>query len=160
MKRSSALLAAIATCGAAALLTSWDRPPAVAAPPATGPTGLPVTLADVRARGMTGDLGVAMGKVVPVRGTIVDGRTLRFKDAEGRTYADVDQVDGRALTPAVRIEIRPHRFANPPFAPPAAGTVVNIAGYETGEYTGIVAGCKSPGADTSYFFRNYFVVVR
>ena len=130
----------VRACAAAVLLAGCaGRTAPGGGPPADAPAG-PIPLADVQARGIAGQLGVPLGKIVRIAGVVVDGGTLPDKASQSRTFVRVDVVDGRRLDTPVLVELSIDNRANDPVRKPSHDQPVRLVGWETGGYTGAVEG--------------------
>ena len=69
-------------------------------------TTLPVSVADLRQRAVTGELGVPLGTVVPIRAEVVAGRHLRMKLYASSYLLRVTHVDGKLLPAAPILPFR------------------------------------------------------
>ena len=118
----------------------------------------PIPVAEVRARGVLGELGEPLGAIVSIVGVAVDGDSLRRKDAAGNWYLRVSRVEKRTLPAPVLLKLtlgRPAKLT--------ANQNLTCIGYETGGYIGIAPReleYVDPYAAVGWTFETRFVVLK
>jgi hypothetical protein len=104
-------------------------------------------------------LGVALGTVVSVEGKMVADDFRRSRADVGKTFVRIQKVNGKALPKPVLLAVSQFSFHKVKL--PAPGKTVNLAGYQTGGYTGIPRAAFQyiPQVATAGFqFETYFQV--
>ena len=138
---------------------------ALAAAPATRPiTRLaePVTLEEVRERGLAGRLGPRLGTVLTVAGVVVENRSRAKADEGEPFFLRIDAVDGRPLATPVLYAASAMDVARD--APGLkVGDRFRCAGFETGDFRGAADGefrYVESYADQSFHFAPRFAVLK
>lgn len=111
----------------------------LAGPPATAPAARPISLTEVRERGIAGRLGPALGTVIKVEGAVVVDDSRAKSDEEEPFFLRVELVNGRPLeTPQL------YAAGAMPLARDVPGLKIGdrfrCAGYETGDFRGAADG--------------------
>ncbi len=170
LRPTLAIGAVLGLCGCIARPVSPATTPSTTRPNLLCVDGQPdqkglIPITEIYSRGIAGFTGERMGKIVTVRGTVINGASLDQGNGLPKliatsTFLDVDRVDGRELKPPARLFLESNRKC--------AGRVT-LRGYETGDYTGQVndpegrkaaAGEKFVAiAQTGFRFRSEFVVL-
>ena len=99
----------------------------------------PISYSDVQSRGVVGQLGLKLGTVANVSGTIISGSELRTKEADGRYFLKISHVDGKRLDSTVVLAYRIPSWANVKLLP-IAGKSVELKVFEEGEFSGLPNG--------------------
>jgi hypothetical protein len=108
-----------------------------------------------------GHLGEPLGTVVRVTGIAIDGDTLKFKAASGKTYLRIATVNGKELERPIDFE-----FYRAPeeVKKPAAGEKFDYYVHEYGHFDGEVTPPKElgikdvPVANDGFHYRRYVTV--
>jgi hypothetical protein len=134
--------------------------PARQKPPTAEPA--PPSVDAFTGKGMpVGHLGVPLGTVVRVAGEAIDGDTLMYKAASGKTYLRIATVNGKDLEHPVDFE-----FARAPkdVKKPTAGEKFDYYVHEYGHFDGEVKLPKELGikkemiANDGFYYRRYVTV--
>jgi hypothetical protein len=128
-----------------------------AATPATHPTSQPVSLDEVRERGVIGQLGVPLGTMVEVTGTVVPNNSRRKADGGEPFFLQIYAVDGKPLTKPVEYAFRERLPGY--VTSPKVGESFDLRGYETGGYDGVPLHYSAPWQDTGFYFTTKFLVL-
>ena len=99
----------------------------------------PISYSDAQSRGVVGQLGLKLGTVANVSGTIISGSELRTKEADGRYFLKISHVDGKRLDSTVVLAYRIPSWANVKLLP-IAGKSVELKVFEEGEFSGLPDG--------------------
>lgn len=128
------------------------------ASPVLAQEGEPVKVSDIRAQGVTGDLGLPLGTLVTVEGIVVDGDELRTQATSGRTLLRVEKVGETELPTPVMYPFP----ENSDLERPAAGESFSGVVYETGGFVGAPEGLfehVEPFATVGFHFQTRLVWV-
>ncbi|MBA4149747.1 MAG: hypothetical protein H0X66_16665 [Verrucomicrobia bacterium] len=116
----------------AALCTLSGQPTAT---PHKEPNRIVMKVSDLdRTWTMEGRLKLALGTVVTVDGTIIDGDTLRVKAFQGKTLLSVEKVQGKRLLEPIVFRFR---YVQEPSEMPKFGSKIQFVGFESGEFAGV-----------------------
>lgn len=130
MKTAIAILAVILV---AAAQTQDDKP-------------TPLGLAEIQQKGVEGRLGVPLGNVVEIKGTIVSGRATRRKALSSLYLLDVTEIEGKKLDNAIRL-----KFSVPPIAnAKIASTHFGLYELKNGERPKILSSDKLAELEKGY----------
>jgi len=116
----------------------------------------PITVTELRARGVLGELGEPLGKIVVVTAVVVDGNSLRTKEASGALYLRITRVGERTLASPALLSVADRSQLKP-------GQTLRCAGYETGGFSGIVPHefeYIEAYAAYGYTFKTHWVVLK
>lgn len=113
---------------------------------------------------ITGRLGLALGAIVKVTGTFVDGTATRAKALEGRVLLRVETVDGRVLAePVESLYVdESGSYGEKHLRKQLPSSPKTVFVYETGGFSGIPADLfkyKLPSAGRSFGFATHLVIV-
>jgi hypothetical protein len=99
----------------------------------------PISYFEVQTRGVVGQLGLKLGTIANVSGTVIPGSELRTKAAEGRYFLKISRVDEKLLDSPVILA-----FYIPPWVnvnlSQSAGQAVELMVFEEGEFAGLPNG--------------------
>jgi hypothetical protein len=125
----------------------------------------PISLEEIRERGISGELGPRLGAIVEVAGEFV-ANTQRTKATSAEKFMlSITSVKGHRLNAPVQYPLSKSPFIKPEFklrVPPKIGDKFRFIGYETGSFTGSPEGefdYVEPYATTDYFFDTSFEVI-
>lgn len=121
----------------------------------------PISLQELRARGVAGPLGPRLGTIVEITGVAVANTSRAKAEADLPFRLRVDTLDGKPLKESV---IYPFVRADTELtlAAPAVGDTFHYIGYETGGFTGSPEDehhYVAPRTTTGYAFETWFVVL-
>jgi hypothetical protein len=163
MSRSHLALFLLAACALAITALphmAANDPPVQQQAPAVAPAP-PISLDDIRQRGIQGRLGHRLGTIITIQGEVVNPTDPPSKLDLGQTLLEVRAVNGILLVKPTIIYFTPFRFSE--VQKPSVGTKFEYIGYETGGYSGIVDGefdYIPAYASTGYSFTTSFLILR
>ncbi len=108
-----------------------------------------------------GTLGEALGAIIQIKGVFLDGDELRSKADEGKSFLDVQAVNGKTLVKAVRIELRTFSWLDVKLDQLTHKEVLAFKGYESGGFQGIPSEAfkvMPAVATTDHHFRTWFQI--
>jgi hypothetical protein len=120
----------------------------------------PIPLQEIRERGIEGRLGVRLGTIVRISGTVVANRSRNKRDMGEPYFLKIDAIDGRDLEEPVLYAYRKHGFAE--LEPPKIGDKFRYVAYEDGAFRGAVDGEEKyilPYADVGFGFETEIQVL-
>lgn len=100
-----------------------------------------------------------LGQVVEIEGQVIDGSTTKMRQYEGVQLLEVRSVGGKKLEAPKRLRFHWHSLAK---SADLKGQV-KLAGYESGEYTGIpdkAFDYVPRAASTGFQFESHFILLK
>lgn len=94
----------------------------------------PISLQDLRDRGVAGHLGVPLGTIATIVGQVVKNDSRNKADSAEPFFLQIEKVDGMKLPQPVKYPFRPQQFAKLP--QPKIGEAFQYVAFETGGYDG------------------------
>jgi hypothetical protein len=120
---------------------------------------LAICAATVNAETQNTVLGQGFGKIITIKGIMIDDRDTKLRRDLGRMLVEVSEVNGKLLDKKLTIPISTFSFANTKV--PNRKTHVELRGYETGGYHGIPKDAFKDipmVATDGFYFESYFMI--
>lgn len=144
---------------AALVAILWANDSARTKPPSAEPVA--VSVSKFAQALPVGYLGVPLGTVVRITGVAIDGDTLGWKAAAGKTFLRIETVNGKRLEQPIDFEfLRAPREVRQP----AAGERFDYYVHEYGHFDGVVTPPKELGirtvivANDGFYYQRYVTV--
>jgi hypothetical protein len=93
----------------------------------------PVSLQEIHQRGVEGRLGVKLGTIVTIKGSVVPNTSRSKADVSERFFLSIEQIDGESLDKPIQFPFR-SKFDSKPL--PKIGDEFSYVAYETGRFEG------------------------
>jgi hypothetical protein len=126
-------------------------------------SGVAISYSDIQTHGVIGQLGLKLGTVTNVSGTIISGGELRTKAADGRYFLKISHVDQKQLNSPLILGFHIPPWVNVKLASDSnVGQKVELMAFEEGEFTGLPGGLDpmDQWSDSMFHFSTHLTILK